>query len=389
MLVGNYQSDVLMQEVGLRGMYGKVQVFMVVQYVEDSHKKSMISLLKGERMIKHPIKFFALLLFWTGCQKEISINPEWIKPGETVTVQVVSLIQEPDFQISIRSLIQANHTDLLMTPAVPVDKSVLFRRRIRGNDVNSASYTVIPFGQGPNEAVTISMSSKNAAGDTLAFLSLQSAKILFVDNSMNVSEHIFSDHVVNKAGDTFAYGNGYIGFSIEPMVGDGDLIGVYNMSNRTFKSGFPLRVPLNMEPAIRNRVFSSAALPDGFVFAFTGDRKFYRVNYNADVNGIYMLGESDPIEEPFNRNDANVPVPSRPHIPKMEYANDYLHVLMDSKIWIIDLETGRSLRQLTFTDDSGEALIPLEFSMNYKNIFIRRGRDMIYMAEIDNQWYDK
>lgn len=38
MLVGNYQSDVLMQVVGLLGMYGKVQVFMVVQYVEDNHK---------------------------------------------------------------------------------------------------------------------------------------------------------------------------------------------------------------------------------------------------------------------------------------------------------------------------------------------------------------
>jgi hypothetical protein len=340
-------------------------------------------------MIKYPIKFFALLLFWTGCQKEISIHPEWIKPGETVTVQVVSFIQEPDFQISIRSLIQANHRDLLMTPAVPVDKSVLFSRQIRGNDVNSASYTVIPYGQGPNEAITISMSSKNAAGDTLAFLSLQGAKILFADSSMNVSEHIFSDYVVNKAGDTFAYGNGFIGFSIEPMVGDGDLIGVYHMSNRTLKSGFPLRVPLQMEPAIRNRVFSSAALPDGFVFAFTGDRKVYRVNYNAEVTGIFVLGESDLIEEPFNRNNANDPVSSKPHIPKMEYSNGHLHVLMDSKIWIIDLETGRSLRQLTFTEDSGDALIPLEFSMNYKNIFIRRGRDMIYIAETDGKWYDE
>jgi hypothetical protein len=370
-------------------MYGKDQVFMVVQYVEDNHKYSKIFFLKGEEMIKYLINIFAVLLFLFGCQIEESIHPEWIKPGETDTVQVFSLIQEPDFQISIRSLIQANHTDLLLTPAMTVDKSVLFSRKIRDNDINSVSDTVIPFGQGPNEAVTISMSSKNAAGDTLAFLSLQGSKILFVDNSMNVSEHIFSDHMVNKTGDTFAYGNGYVGFSIEPMVGDGDLIGVYNMSNRTLKSGFPLRVPLNMEPAIRNRVFSSAALPDGFVFAFTGDRKFYRVDYNAEVNGIYVLGESDPIEEPFNRNDANDPVPSRPHIPKMEYSNDHLHVLMDSKIWIIDLETGRSVRQLAFTDDSGGAVIPLEFSMNNKTMFIRRGRDMIYMAEIDSQWYDK
>jgi len=337
--------------------------------------------------MKKSLIILVLLMYWVGCQKDTSFDFDYIQPGEIVSVAVDTYIQDPDFQISIRSLIQANDSGLFLTPAMPVSNTVLFNYDVKTDGPDRMSGSSVFRGQGPNEALAIYMSSKNVAGDTLAFLSINSAKMLFIDEGLNVSELFLNNQIATKTGDAFSYDNGNFGFSMEPRLGEGNLIGVYNFQNGSFYAGFPLRVPLNMEPAIRNRVFASAAVPDGFVFAFTGDRKFYRVNYKAEITGIYVLGEDEPIGEPFRINNPKESVSSRPYITKMEYSNGYLHVMMDQKIWVIDLESRQSIAQLEFVDKSGEIIIPFEFTMNGKMLFIRQGRDLIHKVEIDKNWY--
>jgi len=337
--------------------------------------------------MKNLLIVMVLLMHWAGCEKDKSFEPDRIEPGENVSVDVVTYIQDPDFQASIRSLIQANDSGLFMTPVMPVKNTVLFHYDVKNDGPERMSGPSVFRGQGPNEALDISLSAKNTAGDTLAFLSINSAKILFIDAGLNVSERFLASQILTKTGDAFSYSNGYLGFSMEPRLGEGNLFGVYNFQNGSFYAGFPLRVPLNMEPAIRNRVFASAAVPDGFVFAFTGDRKFYRVNYKAEITGIYVLGEDEPIGEPFRINNPKESVSSRPYITKMEYSNGYLHVMMDQKIWVIDLESRQSIAQLEFVDKSGEIINPFEFTMNGKMLFIRQGRDLIHKVEIDQNWY--
>lgn len=366
--------------------------YMVVLFVEAEMRVYMI--FNSERIFK-PISYsLSIITFCLACSNESVDTVFELSDAPIVEILTIPYIDDPYYQTSLNSMIQANNSRLLVTPANPVAETVLFGYNINAiqqneQNVSSSLINVINQGTGPFEASRIMLSSKNVTGDTLSFMSENSSKIILINTDNEISEFFLDRHIAFMMGDSFTFSGGHIGFSIEPRFGDGHLIGVYNITNGNLKTGLPLRVPIGFQPAIRNRVFTSAAVPGGFVFYFVGDRSFYYVNYDAEISGVFILGKDDPISKPYTINNPMDAPSARPHIPKMEFSNGYLHILMDGLIWIIDLDNGETIRKLKFFEDSNDQLYPLEFTTNNNTIFLRHGRDRILRAQIDHSWYER
>lgn len=301
--------------------------------------------------------------------------------NESTTVQHVVLsnpIMDTPFNSSLSALVQANRNHILIAAARPYEGSIAFAMRYPFTDSTYHLNGLIREGSGPFEARALHASSKTIGGDTIAFLAFEDAKLIWVDEDLNRSERVLQADFSQRFGDVFAYQGGMVAYSMNPRTGDGYLIGIHHIVPESTFFGIQIRVPVDYQPAIRNRVFSIAPIPDGFAVAFLGDRQIYLLNTRAEITNILVLGESDPIGEPYLVSNPMDAPPSRPHIPKIEYDSGILHVLMDGELLFIDLEKRTITNRLAFVDTQNQPVVPLEFSISGQDLIIRVGRNELY-----------
>ena len=334
----------------------------------------------------------ALLISWLAflsCTKNDDLpNEVLVEPSNTreITVELRDLFLESPFNISLNSLLQASNDVLYVTSAAtPYQDALVIGYELDATQTHPTP--VVGYGDGPFEARVISASNKTTGNDTIVFLSLSSAKLLFINNHQEKSEWIVNPDLFADLGDVVAYNNGQVVFSLAPNSRRGKLIGVYSLEKGTISYGIPLRVPYQMQPAIRNRIFSITPTPDGFALAFVGDRKVYIIDNQARVKDRIYFGESDPIGTPFTISNPFDAPGSRPYIPKMEYQDGVLHVLVDGVLHLLDVQTMEVLSMLKFESIDNENIVPLEFTVNEQHLFVRVGRNDIYRVNLQSEWY--
>lgn len=304
---------------------------------------------------------------------------------KTYTVELEKLFLDDQFNISLSSLIQVSNNNLFVTSSSPLHDTVVFAYDIHNSD--NKTINSIKNGYGPFEATSINNSSKNITNETISFLALGNAKIIFVDDYLDKSDFTIQPEIFNKLGDVITYHDNMIAFSVEPNVSNGKLIGIYNIDSDTIHYGVPIRVPHQMQPAIRNRIFAICPIPNGFALAFLGDRKVYLINNEATTIAILHLGESDPIEEPFRINNPFDAPSSRPYIPKMEYQDGVLHILLDHEILLVDIPSLNVKTRIKFINYDHSVITPLEFTLNDSHLFVRTTRNKIYVTDVLHEWY--
>lgn len=309
---------------------------------------------------------------------------------EAETVIVQQPLDDHDFAISLYSMIQVNNSGLYVTPAQVINDSVLYyypneRKTLCCHKVEG----IIRQGRGPLEMTDVRLSTKTVTGDTLIFFSSHLSKLITIDNNGLVNEIKLQEPDLTKMGYAFSYNKTHLAFSLEPALGNEHLIEIINTVSGDFVTTFPRRVPFGFEPAIRNQVFSMAAVPDGFVVSFVGDRKLYRFNFNGDILDEIIMGKSEPIGKPYKIQNPQSAPSSKPYIPKIEYHNGYLFVLMDQQIWILKYEDFEPVKRLKILRDPNEEIAPVtDFSVTSDFIYVRMGRNELYRMTTNSNWYN-
>jgi len=298
-------------------------------------------------------------------------------PQDTIKVTVGNPIEYMSGFLSLNSLFQSTNGSLYVTTAQNTFGAHVHQYTMI-LDQNVEPVPVIKHGRGPLEVMNISLSSRNARGDTLIFLSTTSGKMVFIDNNAVKSEQRLIPETFVHLGDCFSFNNGIMAYAVEPRTSDGNLIAIHDTRTDIKRTAIPLRVNIDTVDAIRNRVFSCASLPTGFAFYFVGDRKIYIVDSESMEVSHIILGEDDPMENQVvvsRPEDANA---AKPHIPKMEYYQGHLLVLFEGRIIAIDMNKPDVSLAMEFYDQDGVHLNPLEFTISDSVLYLRKGRNVIY-----------
>ena len=326
------------------------------------------------------------------CDKKINLP---IQELDSPPLEIVTLNQQNnisvDMAMSAFSPMQANSSGLYLTPSHCDNDSVLFRyKNLSPNDNNARVQGVVARGNSNYQAERILFSTKSVQDDTLIFYSGASAKLLTVANNGSISQMGFTNKQLSFIGYSFAYNNNHLFISIEPLFQRNYLLSILNIRTGEVNNVFPLRVPHGYQPAERNHISAMAAVPDGVVFAFTGDRKFYFMNYDGIILREIVLGESDPIPSPFKTEQPDTLERSPNYISKMEYEDQFLHILVDDKMWILNAENYEPVTRLEFVDPLiQETAFPVDFSITNQQLFLKLGGQKIYWMTRDTNWYPK
>lgn len=332
---------------------------------------------------------FVLSLFILSCDKKIVMPVQQL---DQPPIEIVSLdqqkMQSVDLAISQFSPIQANQSGLYITPSHCKDDSVLFRLSKNPTDTQNL-HGVLARGNSTNEAERILFSTKSVQDDSLVFYSGASAKLLTVGNNGHISQMGFTNKQLSLVGYSFAYNNNHLVLSIEPLFNKKYLLSIINIRTGETINAFPPRVPNGYQPAERNHISTMTAVPGGVVFAFTGDRKFYYMNYEGDVLREIVLGKSDPIPQPFTTQEPDTLERSSHYIKKMDFEDQFLHVLMDEEIWLLDIEQFKPITRLQFTHPITEQIIPIEdFSIAGRTLYLKQGKSSFTQLQRKDHWYD-
>lgn len=305
---------------------------------------------------------------------------------EKVTVEKLEL--ENDYLMSFNSFLQSNESGLYVTPFNAVNDSVLFK--FSGyNNISKRLRGAIREGNGPNELLSIYLSTKTTS-DTLIFYSMNSSAYLSIDSSGNISEKQRGPVNVFINGSSIGYNKGHFLLpSFNSSHSKNNLLTITNTRLNTQIDFFEPRVPAGYEPSIRNQVFPIGALPNGFVFSFLGDRKVYTTGFEGSIENIVVLGESDPIEEPYLLSGSSRPPGARPYITKIEFFRDHLFILMDNHIWILEYPDLTLKKILEFNRNVEEDTPPvIDFSINNELLFLRIGRDGLFSSNTNKNWFN-
>lgn len=330
--------------------------------------------------------FFTLLVS-VGCSRQVSEPTEIVVIAEGVQYIEVLLDSEyieAPFDASLFSLIQMMSTDIFITSAGAYEGYVLHAFNL---DQPLDIKTVIRHGRGPIETTSISSSSKTIQSDSLIFLSREQAKLLIVTSVGQVSDFEIDSEIYNQIRGAFSMQSGFIAFETNSHLHPKSLIAVLNVNSGAISYGIPPRVPYGYQPAVRNIISHMCPIPEGFALVFVGDRKLYLIDRAANVQRVLALGESDPIGTPFRVSNPSEAPGAYPRIPKMQYHNGLLHVLMDDSLYLLDLESQRVKTVIHFVNREDERMTPLEFSASGDHMIVRIGRNRFYPVQLEPDWY--
>jgi hypothetical protein len=335
------------------------------------------------------IKPLIALVLLIACDRSVPVpNEILIDHSRVKNVNVVldTNFMETPFDASLFSLSHAVGQHVYITSSNSHYGYLVHRYSI-GYGFAPEPEPVIRYGRGPGETVSISRSNKTIQNDTLAFLSRENANIILLTSDMKSIDLDIESNVFSRMTGEFALDNDYLLFENTPHLQSGALVGVLDLRNGSIQYGISPRVPYGYQPAIRNVIATVSPIPNGFALAFLGDRKVYIIGYSAVVSRILALGVSDPIEKPYRINDPFEAPGAGPYIPKMQYHNGLLHVLMDGTLYLLDLESQRVKTVIHFVNREDERMTPLEFSASGDHMIVRIGRNRFYPVHLEPDWY--
>lgn len=326
-------------------------------------------------------KFVLVLISILGCSGQSSHVPIKSFEGvETIEVSVEKIRLPEGFSISNYSFLQGNLSGLYITPNFIDSGNVLLKYDQFSNVCCAKLVGVLNEGKGPLEMPNVSLSGKNYLDESLLFFSSSAQKFIGIDSIGNAKEFKLRDKNISQMGFSVTQSSKYLAYSLQPMRGGAvtNILRIIDLEKGTIVGGVPLRVPIGYEPAIRNQVFSMASVPNGFAVSFVGDRRFFIVDYSGTIKNEIILGESDPIGDPYKISRPQHSASSRPYIYKMEYFDNHLIVLMREGIYLLDGENYSPIKEIKpFFNGEGVSGI-LDFTIADSTFFYRIGRGDIF-----------
>lgn len=276
--------------------------------------------------------------------------------------------------------LQSNKEGLVVTPRTPASGYSLFYYSHEDMDTCCSPMNgLMNSGRGPGESGAIISGTRTADSDTLVYYSIDTSRFYHFDQNLKLIKDPFVSGRDFLITDRFTYTNGKY-FSKANFSDEEKILKIYDFSTKTTKSLIDNRIPQGYQPAARNNIASIVATPEHILVALVGEKEILMISDEDQLIGKIILGENDPLPEPFKPASQDDVKSSLQHIFKMEYHDGMLFILMKSGLVVLNNDY-EFLARFVFNDHIDENLDISDFTVNDEKLYLRKGLSDLYRVD--------
>lgn len=276
--------------------------------------------------------------------------------------------------------LQSNKEGVVITPRTPASGYSLFYYSHEDMDTCCSQMNgLLKSGRGPGESGAIISGTRTADSDTLVYYSIDTSRFYHFDQNLKLIKDYFVSGRDFLVTDRFTYTNGKY-YSKANFSDEEKILKIYNSSTNTTKTLIDTRIPQGYQPAARNNIASIMATPKHILLAIVGEKEIFILNNEDQVVGKIILGENDPLPEPFKPVSNDEVESSLQHIFKMEFHDGMLFVLMKSGLVVLNSDY-EFLARFVFNDHKDENLNISDFTVNNEMLYLRKGLLSLYRID--------
>jgi len=321
----------------------------------------------------------ALLLVIVACERDPEKVTVDVDSAKT-TVLHANIIEELSMtRISNFSMLQSIGKSLFITLPRSQNDTLIYEWNANQKFLKGSYRS----GRGPGEVLQVFASSRCPVEQQLYFFCRSNAKILLHHSDGGFSELTLPHSLYSFNGISFASSGEHIAFNITSQgADDNKLLAIYHTKTGAISYSINTRIPFGYEPSSRNLFSALAGTPEGFVFAFLGDKELIFLDHSGNIGKILKLGDNDLIPEPYIPAVGQRRLGAQPYIAKIEYANELLYVLFNGEIYIVNANNGRLTDKLDIVNNSSESIKPiLDFTISDGVLYLRALGNEIYWID--------
>lgn len=275
--------------------------------------------------------------------------------------------------------LQSNKGGLAINPLTPAsDYSLFYYQHEDTNRCCSQMNGLMKSGRGPGESGALSNGTRTPDGDTLVYYSMNTTRFYHFDQDLNLIKNPVVDPRDIFVTDNFAYADGKY-YTEDTFSDDEKILRIYDSNADTTKNLLDYRIPHGYQPAARNSIASIVSIPGHTLVAIVGEKEILILDESDQLAGKVILGENDPLPEPYKPVSNNEVESSLQHIYKMEYLDGMIFVMMKSGIIVINNQF-KFIDRLVFYDGNDEQLLISDFTVNNELLYLRQGLSSLYRA---------
>jgi len=322
-----------------------------------------------------------LLLMGCAEQKSRGLYSYNIKPELDDSTLVYPQLYEIEELFSPANFsLQSNNGGLVITPLTPaLGYSLFFYEHEEMTTCCSQMNGLLKRGRGPGESGLISAGARTPDGDTLVYYSTNTSRFYHFDQHLNLAKNPFVHPGNVIVTSNFAYADGKY-YSEDTFSADEKILRIYNSKTNTTKTLIDYRIPRGYQPAARNDIASIVSTPDHVLVALNGDKEVLVLNKEDRLVGKIVLGQNDPLPEPYQPASSGDVESSLQHIFKMEYHEDMIFILMYSGLIVLNSEF-EFINRLVFVNENDEKIDISDFTVNSDKVYLRQGLSSLYRAD--------
>jgi len=276
--------------------------------------------------------------------------------------------------------LQSNKKGLVITPRIPSSGYSLFYYLHEDIDnCCSEMNGLLKSGRGPGESGAIISGTRTADSDTLVYYSIDTSRFYHYDQNLNLTKDPLVSVRDILVTDRFTYSNGKY-YSEATFSDEEKILKIYDTATKTTKSLIDNRIPQGYQPAARNNIASITSTPEYVLVALVGEKEILMISDEDQLIGKIILGENDPLPEPFKPASQDDVKSSLQHIFKMEYHDEMLFILMKSGLVVLNSDYEFTAR-FVFKDHNDENLDISDFTVNNEMLYLRKGLSDLYRVD--------
>lgn len=286
-----------------------------------------------------------------------------------VTLQVTTLPDSVIFHLSNFARLQSQNDQLFITSFIPQNDTVIYS----WNPHTQTRKGVYRLGRGPNEIGELTASSRSAVTSELFFIDVSANRLFTLSPSGQTTAMVLPAEVMLATPHEFTVTHGRFMWGAYSNIASSHAI----LSSLELETGSVThlvapRVEPGFEPHMRNHVSAIAALPNGVAYSLLGDRGVIIRDTLGQVLGSVVFGPDDDIVTFKSHPNQNQPSSAQPYISKMEYFDPYLYVLVEGRIFAVDIHTEQITYEIEIVDEKNQIVQPImDFTISNKFIFVR------------------
>jgi hypothetical protein len=325
----------------------------------------------------------AILVLLLGCteEKNREIHIYDIKSDlSDSTIVYPQLYEIEELFAPAQFSLQSNKEGLVVTPRVPASGYSLFYYMHQDpNTCCPQMNGLTKTGRGPGESGAMISGTRTADSDTLVYYSMDTSRFYHYDQNLNLIKDPLISVIDILVTDRFAYTNCKY-YSEATFSDEEKILRIYDSTTKTTKTLIDNRIPHGYQPAARNNIASIISTPEHILIALVGEKEIMIFDGNDLLTGKIVLGENDPLPEPYIPISSEDIKSSSQHIFKMEYYDGMIFVLMKTGLFVFNNDYEFVIR-FVFNDRNEENLDISDFTVNSDMLYLRQGLSSLYRID--------